>query len=258
MRILKTLFGPPSIEKLKEKRDVDGLIGALRHTSFLRRRGAAKALGELQDTRAVTALCASLKDEDTEMRLIAADSLGSLGDVRAVPALIEALMDTDFPMILGSWHTVHQHAIDALARIGSPAMDQLLAALGDWDSGPRIQFYGSTAPAAHIRAVGAVGALGKIGDPRAIRAVMAIPYPFSTARVIGEAIGRLVDVAMLRRLREEAGLRQVDLAKALGRPQSFVSSYEAGKQALDLQEVLEICKALNVSFEALVQRLERS
>jgi transcriptional regulator with XRE-family HTH domain len=33
---------------------------------------------------------------------------------------------------------------------------------------------------------------------------------------------------------ERAGLRQVDLAGAIGLPQSFVSEYEAGKRRLDL------------------------
>lgn len=43
------LFGPPNIEKLKERGDVDGLIRALGHKDWRTRREAAVALGELDD-----------------------------------------------------------------------------------------------------------------------------------------------------------------------------------------------------------------
>lgn len=56
-----------------------------------------------------------------------------------------------------------------------------------------------------------------------------------------------------RRLREalvtarrSRQLTQVDLARALGRPQSFVSKYERGERRLDLVEVVEIAAALRV------------
>ena len=49
MGILENFFGPPNIEKLKEKRDVKGLIKALSHKEWNIRRDAAKALGELND-----------------------------------------------------------------------------------------------------------------------------------------------------------------------------------------------------------------
>lgn len=65
---------------------------------------------------------------------------------------------------------------------------------------------------------------------------------------------RLVD--LLRRLREEAGLRQTDLATRLDRPQSFVSKYEAGERRLDLIELREICLALDADVVELVQRWE--
>jgi ribosome-binding protein aMBF1 (putative translation factor) len=42
---------------------------------------------------------------------------------------------------------------------------------------------------------------------------------------------------LLRGLREAAGLRQVDLAARLKRPQSFVSKYESGEKTLDFLEV---------------------
>lgn len=62
---------------------------------------------------------------------------------------------------------------------------------------------------------------------------------------------------LLRELREVAELRQVDLAKRLGRPQSFVSKYESGEKNLDFLEVREVCEALGIPLVELVRRFER-
>jgi transcriptional regulator with XRE-family HTH domain len=63
---------------------------------------------------------------------------------------------------------------------------------------------------------------------------------------------------LLISLRSEARLRQSDLAERLGKPQSFVSKYENGERRLDLAEVYSICKALNISFVAFAERLEKT
>lgn len=62
---------------------------------------------------------------------------------------------------------------------------------------------------------------------------------------------------LLRELREAAELRQVDLAKRLGRPQSFVSKYESGEKNLDFLEVREVCEALDIPLVEFVRRFER-
>lgn len=61
---------------------------------------------------------------------------------------------------------------------------------------------------------------------------------------------------LLRDLREAAGLRQVDLAARLKRPQSFVSKYESGEKTLDFLEVREVCRALGVPLADFVRRYE--
>lgn len=61
---------------------------------------------------------------------------------------------------------------------------------------------------------------------------------------------------LLRQLRDEAGLRQVDVAQRLGEPQSFVSKYEAGERRVDLIELGHIAEALGVPRGALLQRLD--
>lgn len=63
--------------------------------------------------------------------------------------------------------------------------------------------------------------------------------------------------ALLRGLREEAGLRQVDVAEALDMPQSFVSKYETGERRLDLVELQQVCFALQTTLADLVGRFEQ-
>jgi transcriptional regulator with XRE-family HTH domain len=52
--------------------------------------------------------------------------------------------------------------------------------------------------------------------------------------------------AVLIEAREKAGLTQEQLAKRLGRPQSFVAKYEGGERRLDMVEFLWVTKAMKV------------
>lgn len=61
---------------------------------------------------------------------------------------------------------------------------------------------------------------------------------------------------LLRQVRIDAGLRQVDLAKRLRQPQSFVSKYESGERRLDLLELRQVCTAAGTSLEEFVKRFE--
>lgn len=63
---------------------------------------------------------------------------------------------------------------------------------------------------------------------------------------------------LLRKIRTEAGLRQVDLAEKLGEPQSFVSKYERGERRLDVIELEHVCEGCGVTLDAFVARLGRS
>lgn len=62
---------------------------------------------------------------------------------------------------------------------------------------------------------------------------------------------------LLRELRESAGLNQEEVAKAVGRPQSFVSKYEAGERRLDVLELRELCGALGTDLPEFVKNFER-
>ena len=60
----------------------------------------------------------------------------------------------------------------------------------------------------------------------------------------------------LRELREEAGMKQVDVAKKLKKHQSYVSKYETGERRLDLIELEQIALALGLDLPALVSRYQ--
>ncbi len=143
------LFGPSDVEKLKAKRDVPGLIKALKYQKDLRfRPAAAGALGQIGDARAVKPLIAALKDRDMNVRRAAAGALGEIG-APAIGPLVAALGDRD-----------GEAAAGALGEIGAPAVKPLIAALGSPDLSIGVR-----------KTV--AGALGQIGDARAVKPLIA-------------------------------------------------------------------------------------
>jgi transcriptional regulator with XRE-family HTH domain len=65
-------------------------------------------------------------------------------------------------------------------------------------------------------------------------------------------------IALLREMRLEAGLTQVELAARVGKDQAYVSRYESGQRRLDVLEVREICDAFGMTLEAFAERLEKA
>jgi ribosome-binding protein aMBF1 (putative translation factor) len=63
---------------------------------------------------------------------------------------------------------------------------------------------------------------------------------------------------LLRQTRENAGMTQVELAKQLKLPQSFVSKIETGERRVDIVELEAICKALRTSLTKFVQNYEQN
>jgi HEAT repeat protein len=117
----------PNVEKMKEKKDVKGLIKALGDEKDSDVRGnAARALGTIGDARAVEPLIIrALGDSDHGVRWNAAEALGKIGEPTVEP-LIRALVD-------GS-NDVRQNAAQALGTIGDArAVEPLIRALGDSD-----------------------------------------------------------------------------------------------------------------------------
>jgi transcriptional regulator with XRE-family HTH domain len=63
-------------------------------------------------------------------------------------------------------------------------------------------------------------------------------------------------IQLLREVRQEAGLTQMQLAERLGVLQSEVSNWERGEKRLDLIELCQIVDAIGISLHAFVARFE--
>lgn len=61
----------------------------------------------------------------------------------------------------------------------------------------------------------------------------------------------------LRSARRSANLTQVALARALGTDQTYISKYERGERRLDVVEVRDICKALQIEFVSFIAAFEQ-
>lgn len=60
--------------------------------------------------------------------------------------------------------------------------------------------------------------------------------------------------ALLRQVRLDANITQLQLAEKIGQTQSYVSKYENGEQRLDLIELETVCKAMGISLTDFVER----
>jgi transcriptional regulator with XRE-family HTH domain len=85
----------------------------------------------------------------------------------------------------------------------------------------------------------------------------------ATGRERDPAFGHLVSRAekkqlalLLRRVREEAGITQGELAAELGVFQSVVSKIEAGDRDVEALELRAICTGLGTTLEAFARCLE--
>lgn len=62
---------------------------------------------------------------------------------------------------------------------------------------------------------------------------------------------------LLKTLREEAGLTQIELAERLNVGQDFISKTERGVRRLDVVELRLYCHGLGVPFTVVTERLDR-
>ncbi|MBI4740547.1 MAG: helix-turn-helix transcriptional regulator [Betaproteobacteria bacterium] len=59
---------------------------------------------------------------------------------------------------------------------------------------------------------------------------------------------------LLRQVRLDANLTQLQLAERIGQTQSYVSKYENGEQRLDLIELEAVCRAVGIPLTDFVGR----
>jgi HEAT repeat protein len=88
---------------------------------------AAEALGAIGNARAVEPLIEAL-GENSNVCGSAAKALGAIGDARAVEPLIKVL-GVKWPSFFSPW--VRENAVEALGKIGKPAVEPLTKALSD-------------------------------------------------------------------------------------------------------------------------------
>lgn len=63
--------------------------------------------------------------------------------------------------------------------------------------------------------------------------------------------------ALLVDARNKAGLKQIDVATLLEKPQSYVAKYEGGERRLDVVEFLGVARALGADPVRLLRQLMR-
>jgi HEAT repeat protein len=217
------------LKKLKETRDVDGLIIALTNPDLQVQYEAAEALGNIGDEKAVGPLIAALKcvefsgvrwkaaealskigdpavepliavlqHPDEDVRWKAAIALGEIGNTDAIEPLIALLRDDD--------RFVRSRAAHALGMIGEPAVNRLIEILHGGDGDSRW---------------GAVMALGQSRDPRAVEPlIVALADTHGDVRAEAAAalaaIGRPAVEPLIRFLKYTHGAARAEVVTALG------------------------------------------
>ncbi|MBC7248316.1 MAG: HEAT repeat domain-containing protein [Actinobacteria bacterium] len=192
------------------RRAVPALVSALQSSGDESlREGAAAALGRVGDQAAVQALIDALRDIHPRVRKAAARSLGGMGRRKAVEPLIEALEDPD--------EEVRREVVEALVRIGSAAMQPLVAALKEGSVTLRMRaaevisrFYQSREMEPLVNAFlvsllkeGDVWArartatiLGEIGEPWAVGPLIEALYFFNVREAARKALVRIGEPAV--------------------------------------------------------------
>jgi transcriptional regulator with XRE-family HTH domain len=67
-----------------------------------------------------------------------------------------------------------------------------------------------------------------------------------------------VFLKVLKKVREDAGLTQTQLAHKIGETQTFISKCERGERRVDVLELRTFCQAFGLSLRQFVVRLERA
>ena len=62
--------------------------------------------------------------------------------------------------------------------------------------------------------------------------------------------------SLLRQIRQEAGITQIELASRLSTSQAIISNYERGEKMLDLLEICQVVDAIGVPLAVFVKRFE--
>lgn len=178
MAVFQGLFQPPNIEQLRAKGDIPAIIKALSYKKdeFVRL-DAVRALAALRDPQLFEPFVSALQDERWRVRIAAVEALGALGDPRAIDPLTVMLYHDEY---------ARRSVVEAFGQIGDPrAIDPLLDALGDRtllkDVSQALARIGSPAVDSLVELLSdrnptareiAIKTLIEIGDPSAVEAII--------------------------------------------------------------------------------------
>jgi hypothetical protein len=172
----------PNIEKLKEKRDIKGLINAL-HDKHPRNELAAKALIELKDRNSLPELikiveqAPETESSKSDAARKAVEVIGEIGDTSAIPVLVKA-MSKELGMYIG----LHP-AADALVKIGdAKAVPLLLNALDSSTSSLRRN---------------AIKALGRLRSKEAMPTLANLLHEPEVRKAVICALGEIGDASII-------------------------------------------------------------
>ena len=213
------LFGPPNIDQLEARRDVQGLIKALAWKDAPVRRAAAEALGALRDPAAVDALSGLLSDENSGVRRAAVGGLVARGGQRVVDPLVRALADPDaqvrsiaenalYKRLMGDTDAeTRRTTATALGRLRTPeSVAPLLLAIRDADESVR---------------TAAIKALAEIGEMQAVLPlILIVARETARARTTGRSDAAMERAATqaLDTLADERAVEQLQSALAQSDP----------------------------------------
>jgi len=166
------LFGPPDIKKLKEKKNVKGLIRALSYKDIYLQQQAARELGNIGDPQAVKALLAVLGH--MQVGPDAALALGKIGDKQAVEPLMTSLEEWRKMLRKPEKPSKYSFGIDyeRFIRLHVTSTATALGQIGDLRAvEPLIATLNNPDPKAR-KAV--CSALAQLGDKRAVDALISV------------------------------------------------------------------------------------
>lgn len=228
------LFKKPDMKKLRQEKNLKGLIKALKYTKDADiQQDAAAALGHMKDTKAIDALIKVLKNKNYEDRVreAAGHSLGMIGDTQAVEPLIQILQDKDGiisrQMYLDGLGMIKDdRVIDYLVQVlreKDDSTDQTRAAtalfkFGKIAIGPLIQVLKDETAAG---AQNAVIALRNIGGDEAMEGIkQAFDHPdfkvrAKAAEAIGDIGGSKAEETLKKALQDESDFVKMYARKAL-------------------------------------------
>lgn len=171
----------PDVKKLTERKDVKGLIRALKYKDPEVRRQAAYSLGTLKATQAVAALIETTRDPEYYVRSWAAAALSQIGGPGAADAVFALLEDPRME--------VKRDAALSLGRLGDArAVAPIVGHMGGMDVPGRRE---------------AALLLGKLGDPWAVKQLTSsLRDDYGVCAAAAESLGKLKDRAAVEPLQE--------------------------------------------------------